>query len=365
MIYSIEEKVQIIKWLYSGSTPHEIPNRFSSAFEDRPVPSAETAYSIIKKFEATGCVTNCKNCVGDKTQQTQKRKDIDSDTVQDDLSSSKETHKSDRDQDTGEIDSPNNRYKHPKIPKLQEISPEDKLRRLEFCYVMLKEIDENKGFMKNILFTGQSVFAVCGYQTPAEIRYWVKQNTQANIPIDTQTNTQVNIPTDPQNSQKVCVWAGILNNSVIGPIFIDGYLNSEKYLHILKENIIPSIKALDLNFNTTWLQHDGLPAHNAKNLTSFLENAFSKRIIGLNGSIVWPSRSADLSPNSFFIWGYIKQKVYTNVHERPKNISELRAKITEVLQSITPDMLDEVRQEFLNRLKKCQAQQGGEVNMCN
>jgi hypothetical protein len=52
---------------------------------------------------------------------------------------------------------------------------------------------------------------------------------------------------------------------------------------------------------------DGAPAHNLEN-----------RGIGRNGPVLWPTRSTDLSPCDFFLWGHLKQIVY----ETPVNSVE-------------------------------------------
>ena len=39
--------------------------------------------------------------------------------------------------------------------------------------------------------------------------------------------------------------------------------------------------------------------------------------IGRDAQIAWPPRSPDLTPLDFFLWGYLKEKVYaTTVHSR-------------------------------------------------
>ncbi|KAK9685496.1 hypothetical protein QE152_g37995, partial [Popillia japonica] len=124
--------------------------------------------------------------------------------------------------------------KQAKIPKFQDIPPEDRIRRLEFCDNMLKKMDMVKDLATNILFTGEHIFTAVGHQTPAEIRCWIKKNIQMSE------------PTVPQSSEKIVVW-------------------------ILQGVIIPTIKSLDINIKDVWLQHDGLPVHNAKSLKSFLK----------------------------------------------------------------------------------------------
>lgn len=88
-----------------------------------------------------------------------------------------------------------------------------------------------------------------------------------------------------------------------------------------------------------------------------MNNTFPNRLISGYGTILWPARSPDLSPNDFFLWGYVKSKVYG--HNRANNLDELQVKIREAFQTISPNMLANVRRGFYDRLGFCLAQEGG------
>lgn len=60
-MYSIEEKVQIVKWWYGGSSAREIRDTFAAKFPNRPIPCHATVQRVITKFEKSGTVLdNCK-----------------------------------------------------------------------------------------------------------------------------------------------------------------------------------------------------------------------------------------------------------------------------------------------------------------
>lgn len=105
-----------------------------------------------------------------------------------------------------------------------------------------------------------------------------------------------------QYPKKVNVWAGIILNQIIGPFFIDGNLNSNKYHQLLMHSIIPAIQQIvGENMNNVWFQQDGAPAHFGINVRNFLSETFPNRWIGRRGSVEWPARSPDLTPLDFFI----------------------------------------------------------------
>ena len=55
---------------------------------------------------------------------------------------------------------------------------------------------------------------------------------------------------------------------------------------------------------------DGAPPHFSCFVTDVLNERFPDAWIGRGGPIPWLSRSPDLSPLDFFLWGYIKNIVY-------------------------------------------------------
>ena len=152
---------------------------------------------------------------------------------------------------------------------------------------------------------------------------------------------------------------GILGNQIIGPFFIDGNLNAEKYLNLLRDEIIPTLRRLNINLNRIWYQQDGCPAHNARAVCEFLQETFPDKVISTQGFIRWPPRSPDLSLNNFCLWGYLKETIYRHKHERANTLEELCAKIVHATNNIPVEMLKNSRTEFYNRPGYCLAQSGG------
>lgn len=68
-------------------------------------------------------------------------------------------------------------------------------------------------------------------------------------------------------------------------------------------------------------QQDGAPAHNAHVVTAFLESKFPGKWIATHGPVNWPPRSPDLSVLDFFLWGYLRDKIYVRQYH---NMGELR-----------------------------------------
>lgn len=77
---------------------------------------------------------------------------------------------------------------------------------------------------------------------------------------------------------------------------------------------------------------------------------------GKGGPISWPSRSPDLTPCDYFLWGYIKDRVY---RDTPRTLAELKAKIETITQSITEETLQNVLKNMKMRLDFVIREKGG------
>jgi hypothetical protein len=75
---------------------------------------------------------------------------------------------------------------------------------------------------------------------------------------------------------------------------------------------------LEVDEQDCWFQQDGATAHTANSTMQMLSEFFGGCIISLN---LWSSRSPDLSPPDFYLWGFLKENVYKN---NPHTLEELK-----------------------------------------
>lgn len=215
---------------------------------------------------------------------------------------------------------------------------------MQFCQSIIDKINRDDHFLQHVIFTDESSFPLTHDHNRATVRYWSKENEHRSIPSRSQYRHKLN------------VWAGLLGSHVVGPFFIDGVLPSQKYI----------IQAFpDINIQNVYFQQDGCPVHNALRVANYLQEQFPHRWIGTNTDrISWPARSPDLSPLDFFYWGYLEQKIYGHENTRPANLQELEDHILNTSNNITPQMLDNVRSNFYDRLGFCLAKNGGIFEPC-
>jgi len=71
--------------------------------------------------------------------------------------------------------------------------------------------------------------------------------------------------------------------------------------------------------------------------------------------VPWPPRSPDLSVYDFFLWGYLKSKVYVR---KPRTVDDLKVSVREEIAIVPQKMLVNVMQNFEERLRTCVRQEG-------
>ena len=94
--------------------------------------------------------------------------------------------------------------------------------------------------------------------------------------------------------------------------------------------------------------------------TWFLDAKFPNRWIGRDGPTPWPPRSLDITPLDLFLWGYVKDRVFSTP---VPDITNLKARITEAFATITEDMLENTWREIDYRLDVLYETKGAHVEV--
>jgi len=91
-----------------------------------------------------------------------------------------------------------------------------------------------------------------------------------------------------------------------------------------------------------------------------LDAIFPNRWILIDGPTPWPPRSPDITPLDFFLWGYVKDKVFSTP---VPDITNLKARITYAFVTITEHMLENTWRETDYRLDVLRATKGAHVEV--
>ena len=126
-------------------------------------------------------------------------------------------------------------------------------------------------------------------------------------------------------------------------------VNSDRYCEMLETFCRPKLSMLH-DMDNVWFQQDGATAHTSRRAMGILREMFPGHLISLRGDIGWPARSPDLNPYDFFLWGYLKSKVYIS---RPRSIEQLKDAIRQEITAISHEMARQVIDNFRERLRQC------------
>lgn len=227
------------------------------------------------------------------------------------------------------------------VQKVQALLPTDLPRRLEFCHWFLEKHNEDPNFLRYVMFTDEAGFTRDGIFNCHNTHIWADENPHAIRDSHHQQQFSIN------------VWAGIVGNQLLGPYELPGRLNGNTYLDFLNGPFQDMIDEIPLQIRrNVWLQQDGAPPHSTRRITEWLNENFPNRWIGRFGPVSWPPRSPDLTSCDFFLWGYMKNLVYS---EPIDNLQQLRRRVENAAAHIrnNPDIFENVRHSLLRRARAC------------
>jgi len=233
---------------------------------------------------------------------------------------------------------------HPyKLVVAQKLNPADHPRRKLFAEKLLSAFENEEIPLHNLLITDEAHFYLSGHVNHQNCRFWATENPEI-------------IHEKPLHDPYVTVWAGVASFGIIGPYFFEERnqpvrVNKDRYIDMIKNFVIPELKK-KRKFSLTWFQQDGATPHTAKKTIAFLKQAFKERIISIHSGndIQWSPRSPDLSTCDYFLWGYLKSRVYEN---KPRSLQQLKQNIREEIKKISKELCHRAFENFEKRLREC------------
>lgn len=239
-----------------------------------------------------------------------------------------------------------NKFHYYKYQPTQSLHPGDNERRLQFCHWFRDQLREDPNFTKTILWSDESLFTNKGMFNRRNQHFYATENPHLIRQVRPQIRFSLN------------VWCGLLNETLLGPFFIQGHLTGQTYLHFLQNELEEMLDNLDLRTlrNLRWFQHDGAAPHNSLIVRNYLDERFPDCWIGTRGPVPWPARSPCLNPLDYFLWGYAKDMVYSRAVQ---NVQQLRQRVVEVFDSITPQQIQNVVGNMDKRTLACIQYGGG------
>lgn len=239
-----------------------------------------------------------------------------------------------------------------KMQVLFELKQADRIKRNDFALQTIAEIQVNPQWLDNVFWTDEAHFELNGGVNTHNCRIWSINNPQVNIQ-------------QGLHDLKVTVWCGFTSRFIIGPYFFEQIENGrtspvtvtgQRYLNMLRDYAIPLLQEHDIE-NIIFMQ-DGAPPHIFNPVKQFLRNTFGDRVISRQFPKTWPPRSPDINPADFWLWGYLKERVFLT---KPNTIDELKESITQNIAAIPAEMLRTSVYSIEERLLLVQEENGGHI----
>ena len=339
-----EQRVFVIEQYWKLGNASKVQDAWRQHYVEPP-PHRDTVYKIRDRFHDTGKVSELPRSGRPKSRNTNENAALVATALQQSpLKSARRLSK--------EIGIPRsslqkilctNGYKPYRPQLIHGLLEDDSDRRMEMCTTFIaKQLDDDQ-FMRNIIWTDEATFNLNGILNRHNCVYYDTTNPHRTIE-------------KQMKSPSICVWAAISHRGLIGPYFYDTPINAVKYHDMLSTYVFPLLRQLD-DFDDLWLMQDGAPPHFGNIVRNFLDENAPVGWIGRRGTIDWAPRSPDLTPMDFFLWGAVKDKVFSS---NPTTLENLRAAIIRELAVIdnNKELCAKVCESVLGRMDLCVQQNG-------
>ena len=230
-----------------------------------------------------------------------------------------------------------------KIRRVHQLRDNDRASRVQFARWCKMKMSRNENFLSSIVFSDECVFHLSGIANTQNTRIWGTENPRA-------------IQEHEVHSEKITVWCAIHSEGVLDPYYFNNEtVRKEDYCQLLDTYVRDEAP----NFPTNALfQQDGASPHTSHEARELLGDIFGENWIGKYGPQNWPARSPDLTPPDFFLWGYVKDRVFRS---SVNNLTQLKRRITRAVRSVTPEMIKKVWNNLENRLDAIIREGGGHI----
>lgn len=349
--YSPQQRIKIIDFYYSSQRSIVLTQRnYRRFFNVRSAPTSSMITSLVRRFEELGSVADRPGRGAHRNIRTEDNVEAVQQSVANDPSVSTRRR-------SGQLGIPRTTLQrilkldlkmYPyKVQIVQQILPQDPQQRLQYA-IRFTQLATQNDFLNNLLMTDEAHFHLSGYVNKQNCRLWGTENPRA-------------IHQHQSHPIRCTVWCGVMATKIIGPYFFENedetpeMVSGASYRTMIDNFLRPMVE----QHPNLWFQQDGATAHTARQTMDMLREIFGERIISKNSDFPWPPRSPDLTAPDFFLWGYLKDKVYVN---KPQTLGQLKQNIRDEIRRLQPETLRRVMQNALKRANACIEQNGGHLS---
>ena len=229
-----------------------------------------------------------------------------------------------------------------KILRLHKVTNQQTRARLRMGRLLVRK---PFSWFENLCVSDEAWFTLSGH-------VFNRQNTVCYSPSGQGTPEQW-VSQASQSQEKVMVFC-LLHGSgqKFGPFFLEdgGRVNQFSYRELLEDMVFPLMKQrLGLaKFRRVVWQQDGAKPHQARMVMEWLDSIFGDNMLAIKSlrGDSWAPYSPDCNPCDFFLWGFLKEKVYQPL---PTTMSALKRKIKSEFGKI-PELM--VKKAIFNMQKR-------------
>ena len=362
MAWTTEEKIFIVEAYLRLNSAHLAQLQFKKQFGKLIFPTHSVIYNWVRRFRTYGTV----NCLNKKDpgreshsgRPKSSRSPNNIAAVRDSVIRSPCKSLRRRSQELG-IEKESLRrilktdlHLHPyRIQIKQALTPEDLRKRTTMCQWFCEMIDDDPEFLNDVWFSDEAHFLLSGHVNSKNNIFW------GSAPPDYCLEK-------PLHSSKCTAWVAISKHGIIGPFWFEDVngqavtINTKRYVEVLRKFWAELGQRRGVTRAIQWFQQDGATPHTSNESLEWLHQHFPGRLISRRCDPEWSPHSPDLNPPDFFLWGYLKDRVYA---DNPQTISDLKAAITAAIQAIPRDACERVIENFHRRVKVCKQRRGAHL----
>lgn len=353
---TVQERVFVVKTYFETHSFQEVRRLFLLQFPQKTPPVKATVWRTVKKYLDHGTSLNRNPCNSGRKRTG--RSDENIDAVHDELIRNPEgvTCR------VNNLNLPSATFNrivridlkwHPyKIQRRHQLKVADYQRRVRFSQWFLEK-NRSPQFLANLVIGDEAGFWMNGRVSSQNVRRYAPKGNNPEFAYEVSAS-----------KEKLMVWMGLSGNgTVLGPFFLDESVTGAKYLEMLNEELFPQLVVAFGNqfnngsFSRLWWAQDGAPAHTSVDVSTWMTEFFRHKIIALHHPNEWPPRSPDLTPCDFFLWGYLKSKIYATA---PSDMQDLTQRIVNEADAVkqNPSLVKRAMRDMLRRAREC-ADNGG------
>lgn len=338
--YSIAEKTLLLEEYFKSESLEASRNALAIRFPHAHVPPNSTILRLVSKFRSTGSVTSKGRAQprGPHVLMAEKVAEIQADILSTPSLSIRRLAKQSGVSKTRihkllRVELGMYPYR---ATQTHQLLPHDHEARAFFCEWISNVVENDPNFLGHCFFSDEAWFHLDGYVNSQNSRQWSQANPHLIIE-------------KPLHPAKIGVWTA-MSATRIFLLFFETTVNAAVYCNFIHQ--FAATLTADEIFSG-WFQQDNATAHTAIVSQRLLKEYFGERVISRG---LWPARSPDLSPPDYFLWGFLKDRVYSNA---PRTLNELRENIIDTVTCIPAELLCDGVNSIFRRAHMC-IQAGGQ-----